>query len=146
MGESGGSGGNTARKIRLSLESPQEKAARNSAQREMYGGDMSTQADTHRLNEVIFGVNPQAKALLVQMKVEIENFINAVHRASSLTQSLLTTLTYWRPTLSDIASTWYPTIPVASSANSILLRLCLSWACQLTTLATYSRTLPECLW
>jgi len=83
-GGSGGSGGNAARKTRFSLESPQEKTARNIVQREMYGGDMSTQAATHRLNEVIFGVNPQAKALLVQMKVEIENFIYAVFSLSVL--------------------------------------------------------------
>jgi len=48
----------------------------------MYGGDMSTQAVTHRLNEIIFGVNPQAEALLVEMKVEIDNFIDAVYRVS----------------------------------------------------------------
>ena len=47
----------------------------------MYGGDMSTQAVTHRLNEVIFGVNPQANALLDEMKVEVKTFLNAVQAA-----------------------------------------------------------------
>ena len=83
-GGSGGSGGNVAGKARLRLEIPQEKDARLSADREMYGGDMSTRADTHLLNEAIFGVDPEAEALLVEMKWEVETLLNAVQTASVL--------------------------------------------------------------
>jgi len=72
------------KKIKLSLMSPQENLARLGAQRERYGGDMCTQAVTHLLNELIFGVNPQAEALVEARKVEIENFIDAIHGASVL--------------------------------------------------------------
>ena len=80
----GGSGGNAARKARRSLENPEEKAARLSAGRAMAGGDMSTQAATHRLNEVVFGVDPANEELMVEMEWEIENFLDAVQRASVL--------------------------------------------------------------
>jgi len=85
---------------------------------------MSTQAATHRLNEVIFGVDPEAEALSVEMKWEIETFLNAVQAASVLAadqgkvlsiqiqfcQPGLTEIneecgsTKWRKTLADFAT------------------------------------------
>jgi len=55
---------------------------RNSARRAKYGAGMTTQAATHRLNEVIFGVDQEAEDELVVMKWEIEDLIDAVLRSS----------------------------------------------------------------
>jgi len=189
------------KRIKYSLMSPQDKIARLGALRDQYGGDMCVQAATHMLNEPIFGVNPQAEALLEERKVEIENLINAMYGVSVLAVDqgkvltvqiqfvqpglsginkecgntkwrsilaefgiecavrqicqtrffmldsvLLPRLTYWRPTLSNVALAWHPTIPMAPSASSILLHLCLPLTCQCSALAPYSKAAPERLW
>jgi len=104
MGVSGGSGGSGGKRHdgrkrnsvpelfkdrerkrnKFRLMSPQDKIARLGALREQYGGDMCAQVDTHMLIELIFGVDLQAEALLEERKVEIENFIDAMHGASVL--------------------------------------------------------------
>jgi len=81
-GDKGGKGGNATRKARRSRESPQQKAARFSADRARYGGYLSVQVATRLLIEVIFGVDPELEDLLVEMQWDIENFLCAVQRAS----------------------------------------------------------------
>ena len=104
MGVSGGSGGSGGKRHdgrkrnsvpelfkdrerkrnKFRLMSPQDKIAWLGALRDQYGRDMCAQVDTHMLIELIFGVDLQAEALLEERKVEIENFIDAMHGASVL--------------------------------------------------------------
>jgi len=89
-----------------SLMTPQDKIARLSALREQYGGDMCTQAATHMLIQLIFGVDPRAEWVMMERMVEIENFIDAMFGASVLAADqgkvLSVQIQFAQPGLSEI--------------------------------------------
>ena len=81
-GADGSGGGNSARKRRRDLESPEETAARLRKRRKNDGTGFTVQAATHLLNQIIFGVDEDIEANMVEMKWELDTFFDAVQRPS----------------------------------------------------------------